>query len=608
MSKQLHIEKYGLIGDLESCALVGENGSIDWLCWPRTDSPSVFGGLLAVRKGGHFAVSPKQINSKKFLKEQKYWPNSNILQSNFESKNTRAKMIDLMVPKTVSKEKILIRKLFVTEGRMEFSLNFGPKFNYGKADGQYEIGKDFVKAVSKAKRGVKNLTLQIRGSWQSELKLVAGKVQANFALQAGETVLFILSENGAIEMAEELINKTNQYWTEWILQEKFQKILKNLSENDQAMMTRAVLTLKLLRQESNGAISAAASCSLPEKLGGERNWDYRFNWVRDTALTCWSWTKIGFVDEAMQSMRTLMNNCRHLPEKLQPIYGLGGERKLKEYILKNWSGYENSKPVRIGNHAYLQKQIDIFGEMALALSELAKAGCEFNQAELRFLEKMADCVAANWWQKDAGIWEVRGEAKDFLHSKLMCWVALEKTVEILKAKTKVSTKLTEKINYWNLEKEKIRQVILEKGYDEKLGSFVQAFDNKVLDAAALTLYLLKFLPPEDVRIQNTIKKIEEGLTYKNGLIKRYKVDEVDDGFDENEGAFLLCSFWLMEILQLEGRGNKAEEILKNILGAAGNLGLLSEEIDIKNNRLIGNYPQAYSQIGLVNYLLTKQKV
>jgi GH15 family glucan-1,4-alpha-glucosidase len=246
--------------------------------------------------------------------------------------------------------------------------------------------------------------------------------------------------------------------------------------------------------------------------------------------------------------------------------------------------------------------------MALALSELAKAGCEFNQAELRFLEKMADCVAANWWQKDAGIWEVRGEAKDFLHSKLMCWVALEKTVEILKAKTKVSTKLTEKINYWNLEKEKIRQVILEKGYDEKLGSFVQAFDNKVLDAAALTLYLLKFLPPEDVRIQNTIKKIEEGLTYKNGLIKRYKVDEVDDGFDENEGAFLLCSFWLMEILQLEGRGNKAEEILKNILGAAGNLGLLSEEIDIKNNRLIGNYPQAYSQIGLVNYLLTKQKV
>jgi GH15 family glucan-1,4-alpha-glucosidase len=334
MSKQLHIEKYGLIGDLESCALVGENGSIDWLCWPRTDSPSVFGGLLAVRKGGHFAVSPKQINSKKFLKEQKYWPNSNILQSNFESKNTRAKMIDLMVPKTVSKEKILIRKLFVTEGRMEFSLNFGPKFNYGKADGQYEIGKDFVKAVSKAKRGVKNLTLQIRGSWQSELKLVAGKVQANFALQAGETVLFILSENGAIEMAEELINKTNQYWTEWILQEKFQKILKNLSENDQAMMTRAVLTLKLLRQESNGAISAAASCSLPEKLGGERNWDYRFNWVRDTALTCWSWTKIGFVDEAMQSMRTLMNNCRHLPEKLQPIYGLGGERKLKEYILK----------------------------------------------------------------------------------------------------------------------------------------------------------------------------------------------------------------------------------------------------------------------------------
>ncbi|MGL5831012.1 MAG: glycoside hydrolase family 15 protein [Candidatus Altimarinota bacterium] len=607
MSKQLHIEKYGLIGDLESCALVGENGSIDWICWPRTDSPSVFGGLLAQRRGGHFSVNPEQINSKGCLSEQKYWPNSNILQTNFESKEARAKLIDLMVPKTVNAEKILIRKLFVTEGRMDFCLSFSPKFNYGKADADFEIGKDFVKVTSKAKRGVKNLQLQIKGSWQSEMKLVAGKIQAEFSLQAGETVVFILSESGGVEMAEELISKTNEYWTEWILKDKFQKILKNLSEVDQALMTRSVLALKLLRQEKNGAISAAASASLPEKLGGERNWDYRFNWVRDTALTCCTWTKIGFEEEAMVSMRTLMNNCRHLPDKMQPIYGLGGERKLKEYVLKNWSGYENSKPVRIGNHAYLQKQIDIFGEVALALSELTKAGCELNKAELRFLEKMADCVAANWWQKDAGIWEVRGEEKDFLHSKLMCWVALEKSVEMLKIKSEIPKKLAEKINYWSLEKEKIRQVILEKGYDEELGSFVQAFDNRVLDAAALQLYLLKFLDRADSQIQNTIKKIEEGLTYKNGLVKRYKVKEVDDGFDENEGAFLLCSFWLMEIFQLEGRANKAEEMLKNILGTAGSLGLLSEEIDIKNNRLIGNYPQAYSQIGLINYLLTKQK-
>lgn len=607
MSKPLNIEKYGLIGDLESCALVSENGSIDWMCWPRTDSPSVFGSLLAERKGGHFSISPEGINSKKFLKEQKYWPNSNILQSNFENKSARAKMIDLMVPKTISAEKILIRKLFVTEGKMDFGLNFSTKFNYGKAVGHYELGKDFIKVSSKAKRGVQNLNLQIKGSWQSEIKLVAGRAQAKFSLQAGETVVFILSESGGVEMAEELINKTNQYWTEWILKENFQKILKNLSEEDQVLMTRSVLTLKLLRQENTGAVSAAASCSLPEKLGGERNWDYRFNWVRDTSLICWTWAKIGFTEEAMISMRTLMNNCRHLPAKLQPIYGLNGEKKLKEYILKHWSGYENSQPVRIGNHAYLQKQIDIFGEMALALSELNKAGCELNKAEKRFLEKMADCVAANWWEKDAGIWEVRGEAKDFLHSKLMCWVALEKAVEILKTKN-VSKKLLEKISYWNLEKDKIKQVILEKGYDEKLGSFVQAFDNKVLDAAALQLYLLKFLDRADPRLQGTIKKIVEGLTYKNGLVKRYRVDEVDDGFDENEGAFLLCSFWLMEILQLEGHAAKAEEMLKNILGAAGNLGLLSEEIDIKNNRLIGNYPQAYSQIGLINYLLTKQKV
>lgn len=608
MTKQLHIENYGVIGDLESCALVGENGSVDWLCWPRTDSPSVFGGLLAPRNGGKFALMPDLINRKDFLKEQKYWPNSNILQTNFESKNSRAKLIDLMVPKAISKEKILIRKLFVTEGKMDFCLTFAPKFNYGKSEEHFQINRDSIQVTSKSKKGPKEMLLQIKGSWQAEIKLVAGKARADFSLLAGETLIFILSEKGGVEMAEELINHTNQYWTEWILKEEFQKNLRKLEEKDQLLMTRSVLTLKLLRQESNGAISAAATTSLPEKLGGERNWDYRFNWVRDTSLICWTWAKIGFVEEALISMKTLMSNCRYQPDKLQPIYGLMGEKNLEERILKKWSGYENSKPVRIGNHAYLQKQIDIFGEMALALNALNNANCEFNQKELRFLEKTADFVAANWWQKDSGIWEVRGESKDFLHSKLMCWVALEKVGEIFKKYPAANKKMKEKFNIWNLEKEKIRQVILEKGYDENLSSFVQAFDNKVLDAAALQIYLVKFLEASDQRLKNTVESVRKGLTYKNGLVKRYKVSEVDDGFDENEGAFLLCSFWLMEILSCEGKQTQAEEIFKNIFSVANsNLGLLSEEIDIKNNRLVGNYPQAYSQAGLINYLLTKAK-
>ncbi len=585
----LDIGDYAIVGNLETVALVGKNGSVDWFPAPHLESPSVFARILDSEKGGHFSINP----AGSFESDQEYVPKTNILKTSFETKGGKVVLTDYMPLYSDESpgEEAIIRKVKGIEGSVETEVAFSPRFDYARKDPRISETSKGIRAISEG--------TELKLQSPSQLNLNKDSTRGSFEVKGGEEYWFSLTYGEDLEKDFDYpatLSRTKDFWEGWA---------HSCGEGTCAFhgpwhefTVRAGLVLKLLTHTETGAIAAAPTTSLPEDIGGIRNWDYRFAWIRDASMTIQSLFHLGHEKEAKSFFGWLRKLSRAYgdPSDLQIMYSLHGETNLREEKLKHLSGYRGSAPVRIGNAASSQKQLDIYGELVNAFYETCPSyGEEIKDGDWRFIRRVVDHVAEVWEEKDAGIWEVRGENQHFLYSKLMCWVALGRGI-----------KIGESWNYegpfdsWKEERINVRKAILERGYSEEIGSFVQSFGSENLDATSLLIPLLEFLPPEDPRVENTIDTTIEGLTSEEGLVYRY---DGDDGLEGDEGAFLLCSFWLVRALTSAGREEEAEDYLENLIEYTNPVGLLAEEIDPSTGKQLGNFPQAFSHIGLINSVL-----
>jgi GH15 family glucan-1,4-alpha-glucosidase len=592
MSEYKDLERYGIIGDLGTCALIGDDGSIDWCCFPHIESPSIFAAILDHARGGRFSITP----SGQFTSKQQYIPDTNVLVTTFKTETGTAKLTDFMLLKSEPAaadraHPIIYRRLACSAGSVEFDIHYSPRFNYARDATDLIFVGGGIEAISNDSK----LFLQ------SDVKLTVEKesAAARFTLDQGEEAWFLLhyrdrEHRSSASCAEEL-EATLKFWRDWVHKTSGNTKLFDGPWRD--LVIRSGLVLKLLAHKDAGAICAAATTSLPECIGGERNWDYRYGWIRDASFTVQALYNAGHYDEARKHLRWFVDICRRNPDpaQIQTMYGMHGERNLHEEELSHLEGYRKSRPVRIGNAAAKQKQLDIYGELINAIYETERYGDGIPEGELEFIIRIVDYVSENWNTPDSGIWEVRGGPRHFVYSKLMCWVALDRGIKIAKRR-KYDTHVEE----WKKVRDEIKRAIIEKGYDEELGSFVQSYGSKTLDATGLLIPVMGLLPSDDARVQNTIDSILSKLTTKSGLVYRY---QGQDGLQGREGAFLLCSFWLVKALALSNRIPEAEEILTKVTKFAGGTGLFSEEIDPETGKQLGNLPQAFSHVGLINSVL-----
>lgn len=581
------LSEYGIIGNLDTCALVAKDGSIDWCCFPHIESPSVFASLLDIKNSGHFVIRPVD----RFDSEQKYIVGTNVLQTVFKTSSGEATLTDLMPMGDGEKRHIqqsILRKIFCDKGSVEVELDFQPRFNYA-------LSKTSLKAVPNgvlAEGDGKTIFLKS----PIGLRIKNGEASSTHMIKEGENLWFVLQFGQKTEVdPEAALKQTVSYWNGWHHKCEAAKCVFGGPWHD--LVVRSGLILKLLTHHESGAICAAPTTSLPEEIGGSRNWDYRFNWIRDSAFTVQALFNMGHVQEAKSYLKWFMSVCREAvePDKLRIMYGLHGETDINEKELRHLSGYRGSAPVRVGNDAVNQRQLDIYGEVVNVVYETLRYEEEVSAETWQFVKKIVDHVCGVWNTTDAGIWEVRGKPQHFVYSKLMCWVALDRGIKIAEQK-----KFEADFTKWKKVREEIKEAILERGFNSKLNSFVQSFDSEDLDATSLLIPLMGFLPAEDKRVQGTIDAILKKLTTQEGLVYRYLSD---DGLSGKEGTFILCSFWLVDALVLSGRVEEAEKNFENILKYGSPLGLLSEEIDSKTGELLGNFPQAFSHIGLINSAL-----
>jgi GH15 family glucan-1,4-alpha-glucosidase len=591
MSDYKDLEQYGIIGNLETCALIGDDGSIDWCCFPLIDSPSVFAAILDHAKGGRFSITP----AGNYTSRQEYLGETNVLQTHFQTDGGMAVLTDFMPFKTKDdptghRHRAVYRRVACTNGVMAFDLDFSPRFNYALDATTLAYCPGGLEASSSHRRLFlqTDLTMQLLGS---------SSAVAAFNLKEGEEKWFVLQydkkDPRTTEECGTQLDSVLEYWSRWAHRTSGNTALFDGPWRD--LVVRSALVLKLLAHEKEGAICAAPTTSLPESIGGERNWDYRYNWIRDASFTVQALYNVGHDDEARRHLRWFVDICERDvdPSEIQIMYGMHGETDLRETELRHLEGYRKSSPVRIGNGAAKQKQLDIFGELVSAIYETERYGMPEGQFE--FVVRIVDYVCKVWNTPDSGIWEVRGGPRHFVYSKLMCWVALDRSIKIAEHR-----KYTDSLEKWSETRDEIRRAILENGYDERLGSFVQSFGSTTLDATSLIIPITGFLPPDDPRVQGTINRTLAELTTKSGLVYRYLGE---DGLSGKEGAFLLCSFWLVQALALSGRTEEAEKILNSVVRFAGGTGLFSEEIDTETGKQLGNLPQAFSHIGLINSVL-----
>lgn len=602
MQKYSKISDYSLIGDLLTCALVSKKGAIDWYCLPHINSPSMFAGILDAEKGGNFTIKP----ARKFTSGQTYLNNTNILQTKFHTVNGNIIITDFMPVKHVSRPyentfPTIFRKVTCTRGQVELDIEYSPRFDYARAETTLEATENGILAKSATEFALLKSPVP--------LSIENGTAKGKYKIKAKNTLWFILQYNDDRDLTdthcENTLNTTTAFWNSWVNDSDVYQIETGLFKSPwKEAIIRSGLVLKLLIQDMTGSICAAATTSLPEHIGGDRNWDYRFNWIRDASFTVRALYKLGYVNEARKNLEWFMRICTETtdPKDIQIMYGLGGEMDLNEQELPHLEGYKQSKPVRIGNGAAKQKQLDIYGELVNVFYETSRFGMDISDREWHLLSKLVDYVCEHWNEPDAGIWEVRGEYQHFVHSKLMCWVAVNRGLKIADKQGKDCPR-----QKWLEVSEKIKAEILEKGFDKDLNSFVQAFDSKTLDATSLLIPIMKLLPFTDPRVQGTLNAILQKLTTKEGLVYRYKAEETNDGLECEEGAFLLCSFWLIDVLAYSGKIDEAKNMLLKIIKYASPTGLLPEEIDPKTGDALGNYPQAYSHIGLINSALYIEK-
>ncbi|MBI2402697.1 MAG: glycoside hydrolase family 15 protein [Gemmatimonadetes bacterium] len=592
------LEDYGVIGDLDTCALVACDGAIDWLCLPHLEGPSVFGAILDAEQGGRFRIAPEG----RFGSRQAYLERTNVLCTTFTTSTGTATLTDVMPvrapsgPGTTTEGWRLLRKLTCTAGWMAIEAVFDPRFDYARRRPLVECDAEGVVARSAAER------LFLRASVPF-VPLAAG-AGSRFELRGGESRWFALHDGagrpeGDPARCGALLDATARSWREWA--HRCDRGACPLDGPWHDLAVRSGLVLKLLTHPESGAIAAAATTSLPEEIGGVRNWDYRFAWIRDAAFTAQALFALGHREEALGYFRFLRQICHscpgyHEPGDIAVLYGLHGEPGGGERLVEHLEGYRGSRPVRVGNAAATQRQLDIYGELANSMYQsCCRRGEPFSPLDWRFIRSVADYVCDVWDTPDRGIWEVRGPDRHFTHSKLMCWVALDRAIRMAGERA-----LGAPPARWRRARRAIRDAILTRGFSRRLNSFVQAFDSAQLDAATLLIPRYGFLPGDDPRVLGTIEAVSRGLTADGGLVYRY---QADDGLPGGEGAFVLCSFWLVDALALSGQRDRAEELFVSVLRHASPLGLFAEEIDPASGELRGNFPQAFSHIGVINSAL-----
>jgi GH15 family glucan-1,4-alpha-glucosidase len=592
------IENYGVIGDMHSVALVGMNGSIDWYCFPHFDSPSLFGRILDDRQGGYFQIAA----AKSARQKQLYWPATNVLITRFLNPDGVGEVTDYM-PVGAARDRDdlhrLIRRVSVVRGSLSFRLECQPAFDFAREPHRTEIidgGASFR---------ARNLSIGLATSIPVER--YENGIRAEFTLNEGEAAVFVLREISerdgcglVIDEQEErdLFEKTVGYWRDWLSHSTY-------TGRWREMVERSALAMKLLTFEPTGAFVAAPTCGLPEYIGGVRNWDYRYTWIRDAAFTIYGFTRIGLTEEAGRFMDWLIARIQdpNPDGSLQTVYGIDGRKKLDGEILEHLDGYRESRPVRVGNDAYKQLQLDIYGELMDAVYLFNKYGAPISYDLWVGLRRIINWLCDNWQQKDEGVWEVQSGRRHFVYSKVMCWVALDRALRLADKRSFPADR-----ERWLKTRDEIYEAIVAKGWNAQKQAFVQHFDSDALDAASLIMPLVFFMAPTDPKMLSTIDAINRsprnGGLVSSSLVHRYDLQSGTDGLAGEEGTFNICSFWLVEALTRAGqkdrcRLDEARLMFEKMLTYANHLGLYSEETG-PSGEALGNFPQAFTHLALIS--------
>ncbi|CAO3454306.1 Glucoamylase (EC 3.2.1.3) [Azospirillum argentinense] len=575
------IEDYALLGDCETAALLSIEGSIDWLCWPRFDSDACFAALLGTPENGRWLLRPSDPDART---TRRYRGDSLILETEFETAEGAVTMIDFMPPRGEASD--VVRILRGRRGRVAMRMDLTLRFGYGHVvPWVTRIGPNTLRAIAGPDMIVLHTSAPIHGEDMSTV--------ADFTVAEGESISFVMIYSPShlplpepVD-AEQALAETERFWAEWSGRCTYSGLWRDA-------VVRSLVTLKALTYRPTGGIVAAPTTSLPEQLGGVRNWDYRYCWLRDATLTLLALMNAGYLQEARDWGNWGLRAIAGSPQQIQIMYGIAGERRMLEWEVPWLPGYEGASPVRVGNAAAPQLQLDVYGEMMDAAHQARMRGIEIRPEGWQVQCALLDHMESVWDQPDEGIWEVRGGAKHFTHSKVMAWVAVDRMV-----KSAEKFGLDAPLGRWKALRQAIFDDVCAKGYSKERNSFVQHYGASHVDAALLMLPMLGFLPVDDPRIQGTVAAIEKELL-QNGLVMRYRTERTDDGLPDGEGVFLACSFWLADVYVLQGRQAEAEALFNRLLALRNDLGLLSEEYDTTAKRLVGNFPQAFSHIALIN--------
>jgi GH15 family glucan-1,4-alpha-glucosidase len=574
------IEDYALIGDCLTSALVARDGSVDWLCMPRFDSPACFAALLGDADNGRWRIAP---TAEITATRRQYRHDTLILETELETAEGVVRLIDFMPPRGEAPD--LIRIVEGVRGRVPMHMDLTIRFDYGSIAPWVQRGDGGITATA----------------GPDEIRIIAGPTMhgkdlstvADFEVSEGERIPFILTYSLSYRPEpdrvdpEEALRNTEAFWADWSSKCTYKGPCRDA-------VIRSLITLKALTYMPTGGIVAAPTTSLPERIGGVRNWDYRICWVRDASFTLFALANAGYLDEAEAWRHWLQRAVAGTMDTLQIMYAIDGRRRVTEVELPWLAGYEGSKPVRIGNEAYEQFQLDVFGELAATMYECRKAGLETTENGWAVGKAIFGSLETLWREPDDGIWEVRGPRRHFTHSKMMAWVAFDRAV-----KTVEEFHLDGQVDRWRRVRDEIHSEVCREGYNADRKAFVQYYGSDQLDASLLMMPIVGFLPASDPRVRSTIEAIERELVV-DGFVKRYASTDDADGLPPGEGTFLPCSFWLVDTLNLLGRADDARRLFDRLVGLCNDVGLLSEEYDPKLKRLVGNFPQAFSHVALIN--------
>ena len=580
------IEDYALIGDTSTCALVGRDGSIDWFCPPNFDAPACFAALLGTAENGRWLIAPQE---RPRAVKRHYIDDTLVLETRFETSTGAACLIDFM-PISRGDTTDIVRIITGIEGTVAMQADIRFRFDYGHLIPWVRRGDSGIIAIAgpDAIRVSTRLPLEGR-DWTHS---------AEFSISAGERIAMVLTWYRSYDPppperdAEALLAETRKWWIDWT---RPCTAPRDAPKKWRNAVVRSAITLKALTHARTGGIVAAATTSLPEFIGGERNWDYRYCWLRDATFTLYAMMSTGFTEEARAWREWLVRAAAGRPEELQIMYSLAGDRRLAEYELTWLPGFAGSRPVRIGNAAHMQQQLDVYGEVIDALHYARRSGLDRNDDAWRVQLALIAWLEEHWRDPGSGIWEQRTEPRRYVYSTVMVWVAFDRTIKAAEHYGLLDLP----IERWKRIRKAIHDEVCQDGYSTRLGAFTQCFGNEELDASALLIPLVGFLPSDDPRITSTVNAIQRGLM-ANGFVLRYVAHETADGLPPGEGAFLACSLWLADNLARMGRFDEAHEIFERVLGVANDVGLLAEEYDPLNKWQLGNFPQAFSHVGLIN--------